>query len=288
MAITAATLLLTMSSLSFAVGPSFNCENARADVERLICADPEASELDRNLSEVYASYSKAVPIPELKSEQQTWLKQRNLCPDVNCLKASYRKRIDAFGSISLADKSPSPAEICTHLLHQFNVVHKDNQPLGAGTYHEKILCFPDNKNSCQPSDKYHPADLFFKSNNLSDTKAIQDELHQYENTNSYVSELDINGDGFPEVRIARTIGTARCVRDTYLKRIGGSYSLIHTPSLDSLSEEAGNCGSGEIFFSRYKNKSYAAEVFYRNLAVYQIEPDFNLNVVCKLPHIMAE
>jgi uncharacterized protein len=76
---------------------SFDCEKASTQIEKMICADSELSELD---SEMEKSYSKAKSLnssreSEIISDQKKWLKTtRDKCNDEYCLDRVYVLRID--------------------------------------------------------------------------------------------------------------------------------------------------------------------------------------------------
>lgn len=83
-------LLLFLSHDSFTAG--FDCAQARAGVEKTICASPELSRLDEQLSERYqAALQAGVAV---KKQQQAWLRDvRNRCREPDCLLNAYRQRI---------------------------------------------------------------------------------------------------------------------------------------------------------------------------------------------------
>ena len=87
---------------------SFDCDKARTEVEKMICANAELSLLDDELARAYfdaREHEEAEGKVELRDSQRTWLKNRNnVCaksiegsarwhPDRRCLKAAYEYRI---------------------------------------------------------------------------------------------------------------------------------------------------------------------------------------------------
>lgn len=127
-----------------------------------------------------------------------------------------------------------------------------------------------------------PAATYWGNGESQDEIAVRNELSEYTEWSAWVSEVDLNGDGVDEVRIARWVGTANCVRDTYLKRITHGYALIRTPGLMELSAEAGNCGDASIAFLASPPAMYVIEKSYK-INVYRIDKAFNLNLVCVMP-----
>jgi len=71
---------------------SFDCTKAGTKVEKMICANPELSKLDKELAERYRE--SVAKDSSVKQEQLKWLKQRNLCDDVKCLLAQYKERVN--------------------------------------------------------------------------------------------------------------------------------------------------------------------------------------------------
>lgn len=76
---------------------SFNCAKAQTPVERLICSDPQVSELDGRLDKAYraADVTGMWQRSELGPDQKEWLKNvRNRCNDGPCLVRAYQARIE--------------------------------------------------------------------------------------------------------------------------------------------------------------------------------------------------
>jgi len=75
-------------------GPAFDCKKASTAIEKEICSNPQLSQLDLTLSDLYKAA--ITRNPGIKTEQRKWLKQRNKC-DKNqlaaCLEKSYAQRI---------------------------------------------------------------------------------------------------------------------------------------------------------------------------------------------------
>ena len=94
--------LLALAGAAGAAGAAgFDCAKARAEDERAICADPELSKLDDEMSAAYKKlwdrYIKLEP-PAVQSafraNQKEWIGQRARCgATANCLRDSYKTRI---------------------------------------------------------------------------------------------------------------------------------------------------------------------------------------------------
>ena len=77
-------LLVTASSVQAA---SFDCAKANTKVEGLICGDVELSKLDDKLNMAYkAALQDKQRADSIKQAQKQWMKGRNGCRDVDCLK----------------------------------------------------------------------------------------------------------------------------------------------------------------------------------------------------------
>tara|TARA_B110000908_G_C10108083_1_gene381699 strand:+ start:283 stop:672 length:390 start_codon:yes stop_codon:yes gene_type:complete len=91
-----AVLCLTIQVFSMANAASFDCNKAATFVERTICANPELSTLDDLMANNYR-VMKAAGIgagaqSHLKQSQRDWIKVRNKCSGIACLKFQYLER----------------------------------------------------------------------------------------------------------------------------------------------------------------------------------------------------
>lgn len=80
------------------IRPSFNCEKASTNSEKLVCSDAELASLDVSLSKTYKEYiANSSDKAATKKEQVAWIKSLNSsCSDVGCLKAAYQNRISVM------------------------------------------------------------------------------------------------------------------------------------------------------------------------------------------------
>lgn len=93
-------MLVLVGRPSFAA--SFDCRRADLSrVERMICADGTLSSLDSQLDSVYA-VARATAAEDGESAllraQKRWLRTRNRCSSVQCLRATYQVRIAQLSS----------------------------------------------------------------------------------------------------------------------------------------------------------------------------------------------
>lgn len=87
--------LVVFSSNVLAV--SFDCRKAKLFVEHAICDNQDLSNLDDELRMQYDSALTDNKNPALfKKQQMQWLKQRDTCQTVDCVKKSYKQRINAL------------------------------------------------------------------------------------------------------------------------------------------------------------------------------------------------
>lgn len=98
-----AVLLVACTMISSpVVAASFACEKAASRVEKMICADPDLSQLDEHLGRYYAAARTTLAHADacLAVDQRNWLRtSRNACKDVACLKQKYLKRLAALDAL---------------------------------------------------------------------------------------------------------------------------------------------------------------------------------------------
>jgi hypothetical protein len=75
-------------------GPSFDCAKARSRTEKLICADPELAQLDRDLGRlnVRARTLSPDPVAFRRAGDVEWKRRETECRDKACLLAWYAQR----------------------------------------------------------------------------------------------------------------------------------------------------------------------------------------------------
>lgn len=76
------------------VAPSFDCAKARSRPEKIICADPELSRLDRDLGRLHARAAELAPDPAAFKRQSDaqWFQRERTCHDRDCLLRWYAQR----------------------------------------------------------------------------------------------------------------------------------------------------------------------------------------------------
>ncbi|MCM5559116.1 lysozyme inhibitor LprI family protein [Pleomorphomonas sp. JP5] len=99
-----AVVLLTMLALpAGAAQPSFDCDGAKSEVEKMICGDDALADLDLRLARDFArvlSRASADQVPELRASQREWRAQMLKCARTGdprgCVLEAYTKRIAQF------------------------------------------------------------------------------------------------------------------------------------------------------------------------------------------------
>lgn len=117
--------------------------------------------------------------------------------------------------------------------------------------------------------------------NSDNSEEIRDELLEYSNYTGYISKARFPGSVGTLVQIARHVGTANCIRDTYLLRKGGRYRLIQTDSLAQLSAEAGNCLGAKAELQHVGAPLIVLRA-YGVITAYRFDSEFEIKPVCIL------
>lgn len=96
---------------------SFDCSQARAQIEKLICGDPQVSKMDEDLAAVYADLlTKTADLKAIKAQQREWLiNLRKHCNNIACLKNMYALRITALATAKQAEGDLSAKSIAANM-----------------------------------------------------------------------------------------------------------------------------------------------------------------------------
>ncbi len=86
-----------------AQGASFDCGKSATKIEKLICGDAELSKLDEELNAAYKTAMRDEKLADsIKQAQKQWMKERNGCAEVGCVKLAYETRLS---SLTVTSKS---------------------------------------------------------------------------------------------------------------------------------------------------------------------------------------
>lgn len=105
----AAALAMTGPLTNPVLAASFNCDKAGTKIERLICDNPDISQLDEELTLAYRKALNASSADGIRQAQKQWLRERNTCGDEQCLRQAYRSRIDTIGAAQTSVATPNAA-----------------------------------------------------------------------------------------------------------------------------------------------------------------------------------
>lgn len=79
---------------------SFDCAKAGTKVEKLICGDAGLSKLDDELTAAYkTALQDGKQADAIKQAQKQWMKVRNDCDDVACVKKAYEARLSSLAAV---------------------------------------------------------------------------------------------------------------------------------------------------------------------------------------------
>lgn len=89
---------LLVSIAPYASAASYDCAKANSVAEKMVCSNPELNRFDEVLSENYhkllESSGKKNDIEDEKVKQRNWIKTKEECSDLACLRRSYIQRND--------------------------------------------------------------------------------------------------------------------------------------------------------------------------------------------------
>lgn len=101
-------IILILISLQPALGASFNCNQARSQMEKLICSDEKLSKADEELN---ISYKQAINVSNAKTVitqwQREWLRSFEVtdCKNARCLMGAFTSRIETLKSVASAGEN---------------------------------------------------------------------------------------------------------------------------------------------------------------------------------------
>jgi len=91
---------------------SFDCAKAGTKVEHMVCDDPELTKLDEEMANAYkVALQDKAKAEQIKQAQRKWLKVRDDCVDVECVKSAYETRlVSLVVTHSATNNSVPPAQ----------------------------------------------------------------------------------------------------------------------------------------------------------------------------------
>jgi hypothetical protein len=166
--------------------------------------------------------------------------------------------------------------VCQRLAKQVRQLQAAHPHVDIDSIGSKELCFE----ACEPGQV--SVQSLVASASPDEMKDVQAELEASLDWVARVSRKDLNGDGQQDVQVSRRVGTASCVRNTYLASSENGFRLLRSEAFGKLSEEAGNCGEGTVRLERLDGRPYIIEAFYGKLTAYLVGKDFGLDRVCSI------
>ena len=138
------------------------------------------------------------------------------------------------------------------------------------------LCFE----RCEPQET--SAESLLAITSPDEIAEVRSNLEAYKDWVARVARIDLNGDGLVDVQISRRVGSASCVKNTYLVATENGLRKLRSEAFDKLSEEAGNCGAGAVLPVHVGGRPYIIKAFYDELTTYRVTGDLNLEPVCTI------
>jgi uncharacterized protein YecT (DUF1311 family) len=98
--------------------PSFDCAKASSFAEKAICSNDELAQLDVRMSKAYKAQLAATSnITSAKAAQRAWVKKREACGSVECIRSLYAARIPELGGgIVVAAAKTTAEQSGTHVV----------------------------------------------------------------------------------------------------------------------------------------------------------------------------
>lgn len=179
--------------------------------------------------------------------------------------------------LTISGSAAADAGLCNAFSLQAMAKETGKPPKGELPVRE--LCFPGNQSCIDEGGLL----VQFIWENARDPDKVKNTLLEYADWIGKVSEASMPGTQGKLVRIARFVGSARCVKDTYFAYQDGKYRLLHSALLDNLSAAAANCGDADITLKQADGPMHGDHAVWRNDGV-PFRPRFR--VTCCVQHAL--
>jgi hypothetical protein len=189
---------------------------------------------------------------------------------MNGLDQSMKPLTCLWASLLLACPALAAADPCQDIAKRFAQAH-------AAAAHAPELCFRDAE--CPPRS-IRARDIWENSDS---PQTLRDQLLEPSEWTARVTALPLPGDNIKFIRIARTVETAHCVRDTYLLRSNGKYAMVESPTLGALSADVGYCGDASVEMMSSGKDILIVLADYDAYVVHRLMSDFSLQRLCSHP-----
>ncbi len=228
---------------------SFDCAKAATKIEKLICGDDELSRLDEELN---AAYKKALKdekqADSTKQAQKQWIKVRNGCSNVTCVKRAYETRLTSINANTLASEGIAEQ-------------HEDIQPDKPGFFR---LNKSTNDKVCSTLNQIINGDItkfgktrfdthteFVKWRNVEESQIDRGAGNIYDGILERAN-VDINNDGVVD-QVIKSQWSVRGVLDDSLNILPLSEKELEVAKLVN-SDKKVNFNAGNYWIDRYKKK----------------------------------
>jgi len=229
---------------------SFDCAKASTKVEHLICDAPEISKLDDELSVAYkAALKDQVQAEAIKQEQMKWLKKRNDCSDVVCVKQAYEARLKSLNATHTSSDEGSAAgheEVSPDKTGFFRLEKSTNDKVCALL--SKIINSDIKKYG---KTKFDTHSEFAKWHAVDEERIIRGDQHKYDGMVEQ-ADVDINNDGVVD-QVIRTQWSIRGVFENGLNVLHQSGERVVIAELIK-SDNMIMFNNGNYWLERYKRK----------------------------------
>lgn len=112
---------------SHAQEASFDCSKVRTNVESEICNVPELSKLDSDLSIAYkAALKDEKQAASIRQAQKQWLRVRNACDYLDCIRDAYMSRLKALGITNPSTAIAKAKTITRYILYKEHYKYEDS------------------------------------------------------------------------------------------------------------------------------------------------------------------
>lgn len=128
---------------------SFDCAKASTKVEHLICDDQELSKLDEELAQSYkAALQDHTQADTIRYQQKIWMKVRNACADMTCLRNAYSGRLTSLRvtpNLEYDEKHNAADYVSDDSAMDRNVFEHENTDEVCGLYLQNLQYFARRK-----------------------------------------------------------------------------------------------------------------------------------------------
>jgi uncharacterized protein len=233
-----------------AQGASFDCGKAGTKVEHLICDNPEISKLDDELSVAYkTALQDDKQADSTRQAQKQWMKERNGCADVGCVKRAYEERLPLLTATHTSPgeaAATKPEFVMSDKPGFFRLDKSANDKVCSSL---GLIINGDIKKFGKTRFDAHSE--FVKWRKVEETRIVRGDVHKYDGMVEQ-ADVDINNDGVVD-QIIRTQWSIRGVLEDALNILPQSEKEIAIAELIR-SDKKIEFNPSNYWLERYKKK----------------------------------